>query len=165
MKKNKVFAFFLIYFFLLASLIGGSIVFEPSKSNKNTTQSDNEVASIFKEELAKQEEKVQIKKEEFDKSGRWKPSKQFVITAIIIASILDIVVVLIWAWHENKKKANQSMDTNGKKKVTESKWFWYIIGLGIIVPKNNRLTVSWINLAVVIILMYFLKSVFINRIF
>jgi uncharacterized membrane protein len=165
MNRKKVIGFFLVYFLLLGSLVLGTMSFEATKHKTENETKNNEVTTIFKEELAKQEVKTKIKEEEFKQSGRWKPSKQFVMTAIIIASILDIVIILIWAWHENRKKANQNEESTDKKRWAESKWFWYIIGLGIVQPKNNRLSVNWINLAVVIILMYIVKTVFINRLF
>ncbi|URT71810.1 hypothetical protein [Cytobacillus firmus] len=90
-----------------------------------------------------------------ENEGKWQPSNTFVITAIAIGSCLDIIVVLLWARHENKKK-QQGQFTNPNR-LTNKKWFWYLVSMGIVLPKNGKLTFSLKNFILTVIFLVLLK--------
>lgn len=154
--KKKV-AFFLLYFVLMASLIFAAVSV-PINSNENVPSVKPELSNSFKEEMRIHEEKVRQK--EIENAGKWEPSKQFVITAIVLASISDIVIILLWARHENKKREGSVQTRN---RLTDSKWFWNIVAMGIVQPKNNRIVINWKNLIIFVIVMYLLKKVLFEK--
>ncbi|WP_244671245.1 MULTISPECIES: hypothetical protein [Bacillaceae] len=79
----------------------------------------------------------------------------FVITAISIGSCLDIIVVLLWARHENKKKRDGQF--SNPNRLTNKKWFWYLVSMGIVLHKDGKLTFSLKNFIVTIIFLVLLK--------
>jgi hypothetical protein len=156
--KNLTFLFFLIYLVLMVSLIFFAMNHnnKDSDSTKLTTKPQIEVSDTFSKELKAHEEKV--KQKEIERANRWKPSKTFVIVAISISSFLDIIIILLWAKHENKKREGNPVTPS--KRWTNQKWFWNVVALGIVQPKNNKLVISWVNLVVFLVAMYFLKNLF-----
>jgi hypothetical protein len=160
--KNLTFIFFLFYLVLMASLIFFAINHntKDSESTKLTTKPQSEVTETFSKELKAHEEKV--KQKEIERANRWKPSKTFVIVAISISSVLDIIIILLWARHENKKREGNPVTPS--KRWTNQKWFWNVVALGIVQPKNNKLVISWVNLVVFLVAMYFLKTLFFSYI-
>ncbi|MHC0037765.1 hypothetical protein [Pseudoneobacillus sp. C159] len=156
--KKKVLGFFLVYGILMASLILG-VVKKDKAGNETLEQPKSEVSHTFQMEMKKYEQQ-KIEKE-IKNADKWKPSKRFVATSIAIASVLDVVIILIWARYENKKRAGKSATL--KKRWTDQKWFWNIVALGIVQPKNNKIVVNWVNLIVVVMALYFLKQYFIDR--
>jgi hypothetical protein len=160
--RRKVIGFFLVYAILMASLILGVTTVKKDKATKDTLEPPkSEVSQTFQMEMKKYEEKKQEK--ERKNADRWKPSKRFVATAIAIASVLDVVIILIWARFENKKRAGQSTAITAKRRWTDQKWFWNVVALGIVQPKNNKIVVNWLNFIVVIVVLYFLKQYIIDR--
>ncbi|OLS36904.1 hypothetical protein [Bacillus sp. MRMR6] len=101
--------------------------------------------------MKKYEEK-KVQKELINKD-KWKPSNAFIITAISIASVLDVVIILFWAWSSNRKET----ENRGLNKWTEKKWFWNLVAMGIIQPENGRPVLKWKNLILLIALMVALK--------
>lgn len=152
--KNLTLLFFVGYLLLMASLIYFAIHYKKDADLDKITHKQNEVAATFSEEFKAHEEKVKQKK--IEEANKWKPSKSFIVTAISISSVLDIVVILLWVWHENKKQKGDA--TSSRKKWTNQKWFWNVVALGIIQPKNNRMVINWKNLLLFLIVMYFLKT-------
>jgi hypothetical protein len=141
--------FFIIYFVLLSSLIFAATALKPSLQKEQPT----EIASAFSKEIQIQEEKEEKKAAENE--GKWQPSKTFIITAISIGSVLDVINAILWARHENKK--NQESQSFNPNKRTNKKWFWYLVSMGIVVPKNGKLTISWKNLILTILFLILLK--------
>lgn len=153
--KNLPVLFFIVYLFLMASLIYFALNFKiGSEPAKITQNKQNDVAASFSKELTAHEEK--IKQKEIVQAHKWKPSKSFIITAISIASVLDIIIILLWARHENKKR--QGAASLSRKRWTDQKWFWNVVALGIVQPKNNRIVINWKNLILFLIIMYILKT-------
>jgi hypothetical protein len=147
-KYNFTLLFFAGYLLLMSSLIFCAVSYEGGKKSSN---SKNEVSAAFSTEMKKYEEK-KVQKEIINKD-KWKPSNAFIITAISIASVLDVVIILIWAWSSNRKET----ENRGLDKWTEKKWFWNLVALGIIQPENGRLVLKWKNLILFIALMVALK--------
>lgn len=163
--KSLPMAFFFIYLILMGSLIYFAMTNQNaenmktnSKQTEVTTQKQEEISETFSKEMKLYEKKK--KQKEIEQAGKWKPSKTFVIIAISLSSVLDIVIILIWAKHENRKREG-ALPSNRKKWI-DQKWFWNIIALGIIQPKNNRLVINWKNVVVFIIFMYLLKTLFLK---
>jgi hypothetical protein len=152
MKKHSKYTFTLLFFagylLLMSSLIFFAVSYEGGKKSSN---SRNEVASAFNMEMKKYEEKKVQK--EIKNKDKWKPSNAFIITSITIASVLDVVIILIWAWHSNRRET----ENRGLNKWAEKKWFWNLVAMGIIQPENGRLVLKWKNLILFIALMVALK--------
>jgi hypothetical protein len=138
--------FFIIYFALLSSLIFAATALKPSLQKEQPT----EIASAFSKEIQIQEEKEEKKAAENE--GKWQPSKTFIITAISIGSVLDVIIAILCARHENKK--NQESQSFNPNKWTSKKWFG---SMGIVEPKNGKLTISWKNLILTILFLVLLK--------
>lgn len=152
LKFNSI--FFLIYFCLMVSLVFFAMNY--SQMNKQDTyKKTNEVSQAFSKELDRYEEEKKLK-ETNGESKRWKPSRSFVITAIGISSVLDIIIILLWAKHENKKRAGLNV-RNRKRKWTNSPRFWKLISMGMLQMKNERIHIYWINTIIVAIVMILLK--------
>lgn len=150
MKTKKIIGFFAIYVLLMASLILG--VISSGKSKNEVKNSSPSVSEIFKEELKKSTPKKQL---EAAVEEKWRPSNEFVRNAVIGASVLDVVIILIWARHMNRKKEGRN-DT--KIRLTDRKWFWNIVALGIVQPKDSKLVLNWRNLILAVAAMYILKK-------
>lgn len=71
------------------------------------------------------------------------------------ASVSDVAIILIWARHVNRKKEGRE-DT--KIGLTDRKWFWNIVALGIVQPKDSKLVLNWRNLILAVAAMYILKK-------
>lgn len=143
--------FFIIYFALLCCLIYLAVTLKPSFQQEQPT----EISSAFSKELQIQKHKQEMKAAENE--GKWQPSNIFVITAISIGSCLDIIVVLLWARHENKKK--QQGQFSNPNRLTNKKWFWfwYLVSMGIVLPKDGKLTFSLKNFILNVTLLVLLK--------
>ncbi|MDZ5473722.1 hypothetical protein SM124_18550 [Bacillus sp. 31A1R] len=158
-SKNQTIFFFLLYFVLMGSLIFAAVSNPIENSDEKTPTLNPELSLSFKEEMAIHKEKV--KQKEIENAGKWQPSKQFVMIAMISASILDIIIVLLWARHENIKR--EKAEGIQSKRITDSKWFWNLVALGIVQPKNNRIVINWRNLFLNIVLLYFIKKLLIDK--
>ena len=146
-RRKSIIIFFSAYALLLGSLIFFAAQYRGGEKPKKQT---NEISQVFNTEMKKyEEEKVQ---KEIASADKWKPSNQFVITAISAASVLDVVIILIWAYFRNKQP-----DPNRKSRWTDSKWFWNLIAMGIVQPINGRLKIKWRNLILVIGMLILLK--------
>lgn len=154
---KKAACFFILYFLLMVSIIIGVTTSNPAKQEKEVH--NNSVGESFKKELSVYESK-KVQREAV-LSERWRPSDRFVIIALTASSILDIVIVLLWARHENRKREGKPQPV--KPRLTDRKWFWNIVAMGIVQPKNNKLVISWRNLVLVIIAMYFVKKFLVDQ--
>lgn len=148
-SSNQALMFFIIYIALLGSLIFAAVSFKPTFQQEQPS----EISSAFSKEL--QIQKHNQEKKAAENEGKWQLSNTFVITAISIGSCLDIIVVLLWARHENKKK-QQGHFTNPNR-LTNKKWFWYLVSMGIVLPKNGKLTFSLKNFILTVIFLVLLK--------
>jgi hypothetical protein len=144
---KKVAVFYLIYFLVMSSLV--YVAIWSSNKIKEVKVVDQSVV-----------EHSQMKNEQIEnKEGtpsKWKPSEKFTLTAVTAASIADVVIILLWARHENKKRENES--NVQKKRWAERKWFWHIVAMGIVQPKENKLVINWRNFILFIITMYLIKK-------
>ncbi|MBY0123033.1 hypothetical protein [Bacillus sp. S/N-304-OC-R1] len=151
------FIFFLIYSSLMVSLIFFATHF--SQTNKQDTYiKTNEVSETFSKELNRYKDEKKLK-ETNGEHNRWKPSKSFAITAIGISSVLDIIIILLWAKHENNKKRAGQDTPNQRRKWTDSPKFWKFISIGMLQMKNERIHIHWINTILIVIVMILLKLV------
>lgn len=151
-KRNRVGWFFGLYILLFGSLILGVTFLDFSKEKPNKQQ--NQVRDIFNEELEKQEKKMQAKQERIKERNKFNVSKEFAMLAVSIAAILDIIIVVLWARHQNRKAGNQIQTS--RKRWTDSNWFWNIIAMGVIQRKENRYVINWVNTIGVGMLIHFL---------
>ncbi len=160
-SKKKIALFFLIYVLLFCSLLLAvkSLDVEGIKEDSDVSKFSNE----FKSELAAYEKKQEILKQQELESEGWKPSKQFAMTAVIAASIADIIIVLLWARHVNKKRQNIDEGTQ-KQKIINQKWFWNIVSMGIVQPRDGKISIIWRNVIIFIVTMYILKSWLFNHV-
>ncbi|MFT4415864.1 hypothetical protein ACLM5H_18555 [Fredinandcohnia humi] len=158
MKKGLLFALAYVFFILLAVGIGMYYSTFDIKENKMITDAkQSEVTQSFDEALKADQERVEKKKADED-PNKWKPSPAFVLIAISIGAIADIVIVILWARHENKKRAQENKaNLPRKKRMTDSNVFWWVIGLGIVRKRNDRLIIDWKYVAVYLILGLLLK--------
>ncbi|MFD2444691.1 hypothetical protein ACFSO7_12015 [Bacillus sp. CGMCC 1.16607] len=159
--KSPVLGFFVLYVILIVSLIFFALSYQGNKSESITEvkEKKSEVSTTFQKELDSYEEKKLEKEKE--REGKWRPSKRFMIIAISAASVLDVVIIILWARHENKKRENKP---STKKTWTDKKWFWNIVAFGIVQPKNNRIVMNWKNFIIFIICMYLLKTILFKNI-
>lgn len=160
-SKKKIALFFFIYVLLFCSLLLAvkSLDVEGIKEESDVSKFSNE----FKAELVTYEKKQEVQKQQELESEGWKPSKQFVMTAVIAGSIADIIIVLLWARHVNKKKQNREEGTQNQK-IIHQKWFWNIVSMGIVQPKNGKIRIIWRNMIIFIVTMYILKTWFFNHV-
>ncbi|MDF2856254.1 MAG: hypothetical protein K0Q87_2105 [Neobacillus sp.] len=143
MKKTLL--FFLGYAVLMVSLIFSGIYF--SNANLSSTnpiiqqnKSDTEKSIKDFKEAFKTSETV-VKKP--IKEDKWKPSSTFLIIAISIASVIDLVIILLFVKYENRKKELAKQGIIQKNRITDSNWFWWVIGLGVLKKTENQLKVNW----------------------
>lgn len=157
MKKGILFALAYCLFIVLAVGIGLYYsTFDVPKNKAIQNLKDTEVTQSFEEALKEDNERVEKRKAAED-PNKWKPSPAFVLTAISIGAIADIVIVIVWARHENKKREESNTIHVRKKRITDSNLFWWIIGLGIVQRKNNRLIIDWKYIVAYIVLGILLK--------
>lgn len=147
--KKMIIYFFAGYAFLMISLIYFALHVDIQKIEE---ANKHEILDTFSEELKKAQDKSEQRAAENE--GKWQPSNQFIMTAMIGASILDIVIILLWARYENKKRAGGTVNP---RRITNQKWFWNLIALGIVQPKDGRIVLNWKNFVGVILFMIFLK--------
>lgn len=157
LKNSKhIISFFGAYFLLMISLIFFAVSYDGGGKASNRS---NEVTSTFNKEMKLYEDR-QVQKEfaSADTKDRWKPSNQFIISALTLASVLDVVIILIWA---KKRNIGTSQKYTGKR-LTDHKWFWNLIAMGIVQPEQGKMVLKWRNMLLFIILMAALKY-FISR--
>lgn len=148
-NKKGVALFFLFYVLLLTSIIT-AVVLNPVKLNG--IESLEVKDTTFAEELKKYEEKRQQEELLKEKEKGWEVSNEFAVTAITIGSILDVVIVLLWARSENRKR--EGVPFPDKKRWRDSRMFWNIVAMGVVQPKDNKLKVNWINMIGVFLLIH-----------
>ncbi|WP_456275100.1 hypothetical protein [Bacillus sp. AK128] len=163
MKKGLIFG--LGYFLFIIAIISIGIFYStldiPKQSPANEA-TQTKLNQSFDEALKEHQEKIEEKKKNED-PNKWKPSSSFVLTAVSLGAIADIVIVILWARHENRKKESGIIVGNKtKKRITESAIFWWIIGLGIVRKKNDRLVIDW-KYIVVYLLLGLLVKVWITK--
>lgn len=143
-SSNQALMFFIIYIALLGSLIFAAVSFTPTFQQEQPS----EISSAFIQ-------KHNQEKKAAENEGKWQPSNTFVITAISIGSCLDIIVVLLWARHENKK--TKQGEFPNPDRLTNKKWFWYLVSMGIVLPKDGKLIFSLKNFILTVIFLVLLK--------
>lgn len=160
-SNKKIALFFLIYVLLFCSLLLAvkSLDVEGIKEESDVREFSNE----FKNELATYEKKQEVQEQQNLESEGWKPSKQFAMAAVIAGSIADIIIVLLWARHVNMKRKNIEEGIQ-KQKIINQKWFWNIVSMGIVQPKNGKIRIIWRNMIIFIITMYILKTWLFNHV-
>ncbi|MFD1738013.1 hypothetical protein ACFSCX_15865 [Bacillus salitolerans] len=153
MKMSNTVKFFLLYFFLIISLVVSAVLWSKDYSHTPIEQTHTEeMKALFSDAMAKYELKQEEKRKENE--GKWTVSNEFAVTAVTLGAIFDIVFILLWARYENKKREGE---VQPKKRWTDSKWFWNIVAFGVVQPKNNRLVINWKNFILFVIMMYVLK--------
>ncbi|WP_449539261.1 hypothetical protein [Ferdinandcohnia sp. Marseille-Q9671] len=144
MKKGILFGVGYALFILLA--IGIGLYYSNFDVPDNKLISDvkkTEVTQSFDEALKADRERIERNKASKD-PNKWEPSPTFVLVAISIGAIADIVIVILWARHDNRKKQQEEVQgTTLKRRITDSNLFWWIIGLGVVQKKNDRLVIVW----------------------
>lgn len=163
MKKGILFTLGYCLFILLA--VGIGIYYSSNSTHEEKLTRQNEVKQAFDEALKAEEERIEKKKESED-PDKWTPSPGFVLTAISIGAVADIVIVIWWARHENRKRELEA-GTNlaRKRRLTDSSLFWWVIGLGIVRKKNEKLIVDWKYVVAYLILGVFLKVLLTKELF
>ncbi|WP_335482853.1 hypothetical protein [Bacillus sp. JJ1773] len=74
-----------------------------------------------------------------------------------LVPVLDIIIILLWARHENKKRAAAEQAQISRKKRIHSPRFWKLLSMGMLEIINDRIRIHWINTSIVVILMLILK--------
>ncbi len=140
MKKGVLFVS--AYCFIMFSIIAIGIYYPKLDVPENrfiVNSAQTYETQSFDEALKAHEEKTKGKKET-ENPNRWKPSSAFVITAISIGAIADIIIVLLWARHENKKREKEAeANLPRKKSITDYSLFWWVIGLGMIKKEERKI--------------------------
>ncbi|MEH7238346.1 hypothetical protein [Bacillus sp. JJ1562] len=159
MKKGLLFGLAYGLFILLAVGIGLYYSTFEVPNNKIVSDAKQKVdTQSFEEALKADNERVE-KKKEVQNDNRWKPSPTFVLVAISIGAIVDIVIVILWARHENKKRKFEKNEILiNKKRITDYNIFWWIIGLGIVQKKNDKLVIYWRYVMAYIVIGFLLKA-------
>ncbi|KAA9021071.1 hypothetical protein [Niallia endozanthoxylica] len=157
-SKNLTILFFTGYVLLMVSMIAGvTLVDLPNINEGNTVEKVN---PTFEEALAAYEQQQAEKKAE-QEERKWKVSNEFVMIAVTIGAVLDVIIIVIWAKTQNRK-LKEAKETN-KRKWLYSKVFWNIVALGVIQPKEKQLVINWYNLIGVTILIHlFFYFLFMN---
>lgn len=136
---NKTALFFIVYALLMVGLIFMAVNMPKStispitESLISTTEGENSLEKFKQEFNDKKSESTESSKVEF-------PAYYWI--AIFIASIIDFVIVMLWVNHENKKR-EQGENDNNRTSIMKSKWFWWVVGLGVVKQKNDRLRFDW----------------------
>lgn len=144
MKKGIYFALAYLVFISLAIGIGVYYsTFDVPKDPMIERAKQSDASRSFEEAVKKDEERVKGLKAAKD-PNKWEPSPTFVMTAVSLGAIADIMIVILWARHENKKRALEAGESGTRtKRITDSNVFWWVIGLGIVRRKNERLVIDW----------------------
>lgn len=108
-----------------------------------------EVDPTFKDALEIYEKQQEVEKQN---KRKWKVSNEFVMIAVTIGAVLDIIIVIVWARTQNRK-LKESKDIK-KRKWLYSKLFWNIVALGVIQPKETKFVINWYNVVAVSILIH-----------
>ncbi|KMJ57427.1 hypothetical protein AB685_15490 [Bacillus sp. LL01] len=149
-SKKFLFYFFSGYLFLILALI-----FFSSSADLTGGDSTADLVQSFEEEMAHTEKK---NKEKAEKKPLWDVPNHIAAPILIMASILDIVIILLWARNENRKReAQEAGIIQEKRRWTDSKWFWNIVAIGIVQPKSGRIVVNCRNLVAAFVLLTVLK--------
>ena len=136
---NKTALFFIVYALLMVGLIFMAVNMQKStispitESLISTTEGENSLEKFKQEFNEKKSESTESSKVEY-------PAYYWI--AIFIASIIDFVIVMLWVNHENKKR-EQGENDNNRTSIMKSKWFWWVVGLGVVKQKNDRLRFDW----------------------
>lgn len=136
---NKTALFFIVYALLMVGLIFMAVNMPKStispitESLISTTEEENSLEKFKQEFNEKKSESTESSKVEY-------PAYYWI--AIFIASIIDFVIVMLWVNHENKKR-EQGENDNNRTSIMKSKWFWWVVGLGVVKQKNDRLRFDW----------------------
>ncbi|MCM3619925.1 hypothetical protein M3936_20335 [Sutcliffiella horikoshii] len=155
-SRKFIFYFFGGYLFLIVALI-----FFSSSADLTGGGSTEDLVQSFEEGMAHTEKK---KEEKAIKEPLWDVPNHIAAPILIMASILDIVIILLWARNENKKwEAQESGIIPVKKRWSDSKWFWNIVALGIVQPKSGRIVVNWRNLVAAFVLLTILKFAILDQ--
>ncbi|NMH71672.1 hypothetical protein HF078_01150 [Bacillus sp. RO2] len=155
-SKKFLFYFFGGYLFLIVALI-----FFSSSADISGGGSTENIVPSFEEGMAHTEKKNE---EKAKKEPLWDVPNHIAAPILIMASILDIVIILLWARNENRKReAQEAGIIPVKKRWSDSKWFWNLIALGVVQPKNGRIVVNWRNLIATGILLTVLKFAILDQ--
>ncbi|TYS67439.1 hypothetical protein FZC76_12665 [Sutcliffiella horikoshii] len=155
-SSKFLFYFFGGYLFLIVALI-----FFSSSADISGGGSLEDIIPSFEEGMAHTEKKNE---EKAKKEPLWDVPNHIAAPILIMASILDIVIILLWARNENRKReAQEAGIIPVKKRWTDSKWFWNFIALGVVQPNNGRIVVNWRNLIAAVILLTVLKFAILDQ--
>jgi hypothetical protein len=155
-SKKFLFYFFGGYLFLIVALI-----FFSSSADISGGGSTENIVPSFEEGMAHTEKKNE---EKAKKEPLWDVPNHIAAPILIMASILDIVIILLWARNENRKReAQEAGIIPVKKRWSDSKWFWNLLALGVVQPKNGRIVVNWRNLIAAGILLTVLKFAILDQ--
>ncbi|WP_174728543.1 hypothetical protein [Mesobacillus harenae] len=141
-QKNRkaIFGFFALYLILMgAGIYWITSYFDDRKLNDQPIEMSAKFKQEIDEELKVYEAKRKL--EEIKNAGKWKPSNTFFITALTAATILDIVLILLWARHEIRTREVRVSGAT-RNRWRDNKWFWNIVGMGNIQEKGGRLEVG-----------------------
>ena len=146
--------FFVGYFLLMMSLIGFAVFINSNNTPTTLPLQNTEPTTTFQEDLTKEELLEEENKNEEQKKSSSKVSEKFLIIAVSIAAVLDIIIVVLWARKENKKLSGK--ENSDKKRWRDTKIFWKIVTMGMIQLKNNKYSINWLNVIVITILLHVL---------
>ncbi|NLP50071.1 hypothetical protein [Bacillus sp. RO1] len=152
---------FLVYFFGGYLFLIVALILFSSSADISGGGSTEDIVPSFEEGMEHAEKKNE---EKAKKEPLWDVPNHIAATLLIMASILDIVIILLWARNENRKReAEEAGIIPMKKRWTDSKWFWNIIAIGVVQPKNGRIVVNWRNLIAAGILLTVLKFAILDQ--
>lgn len=151
-----------LLFFGGYALIILAVIYFASTANitiEGNTEKFTDTFQVNMEETKKiQEEKAATRK------PLWDVPDHIAATAMVLASILDIVIILLWARNENKKReAEEAGIIPIKKRWTDSKWFWNIIAMGVVQPKEGRIRINWRNMLLAMAMLTGVKFLVLDR--
>ncbi|WP_077617101.1 hypothetical protein [Bacillus sinesaloumensis] len=161
MKKGLLFV--LAYGVIILLLIGigffYSKLFVPTTNvSIDNNKEKSEFTQSFKEALREDKERTEKKKLEENNNNRWNPSPTFILVAVSVGAVADIVIVILWARHENRKNQDMGLESRQRKKrITDSTIFWWIIGLGVVQKRHEKLVVDWRYVIAYIVIGFALK--------
>ncbi|QFT87988.1 hypothetical protein FIU87_04900 [Bacillus sp. THAF10] len=152
---------FLFYFFGGYLILMLALIFFSSSTDLTGKGSKEEFTKSFQESLAHTEKRNE---EKAKKEPLWDVPNHIAAPILILASILDIAIILLWARNENRKReAQEAGNIQIKKRWSDHKWFWNVIAMGVVQPKNGRIVIVWRNLIAALILLTALKFVVLDR--
>ncbi|MCA1320446.1 hypothetical protein LC085_11045 [Bacillus tianshenii] len=151
-----------IVFFGGYAIIILAVIYFASTANIEIEGNKEKLTETFQVKI---EETKKIQQEKVANSKPlWDIPNHIAATAMILASILDIVIILLWARNENKKREAQEAGVIPiKKRWTDSKWFWNIIAMGVVQPKDGRIRIIWRNMLLALALLTGVKYLVIDR--